>query len=169
MPKTTVQNKSIPQNVSVETVSPIQSQISGTEFGSSVVPSLPDTHQPGRISVPAPADRTSLQLQPQEYQGSNVGHVTQHQSGFNESQYRAELTKQNYEVELKGMVGKMQDVENEKYKVEIEMANKVAELETKVRNIKRKQDFFFQSERGLKVFMKRNFAQRFLDCIGKIS
>ena len=169
MPKTTVQNKSIPQNVSVETSSPIQSQTPGTEFGYSVVPSLPDALQPGRISVPAPADRTSLQLQPQEYQGNNVGHATQHRSGFNENQYRAELTKQNYEVELKGMVGKIQDVENEKYKVEIEMANKVAQLETKVRNIERKQDFFFQSERGLKVFMKRNFAQRFVDYIENVS
>ena len=52
--------------------------------------------------------------------------------GFNENQYRSELNKQNYEVELKGMMGKIHDVENEKYKVEVETANKIAALETKV-------------------------------------
>ena len=61
-----------------------------------------------------------------------MGHVTPRQAGFNERQYRSELNKQNYEVELKGMMGKIQNVENEKYKVEIEMTNRLAELETEV-------------------------------------
>ena len=58
--------------------------------------------------------------------------MTPHQAGFNERQYRSELNKQNYEVELKGMMGKIQNVENEKYKVEMEMTNRLADLETKV-------------------------------------
>ena len=44
----------------------------------------------------------------------------------------SDMNRQNYENELKGMMGKIRDVENEKYKVEMELANKIAELETKV-------------------------------------
>lgn len=44
----------------------------------------------------------------------------------------SDMNRQNYENELKGMTGKIRDVENEKYKVEMELANKIAELETKV-------------------------------------
>ena len=134
--KTAVRTKSFAQDVSpIGTSSPIQGPPHGKESGPSVIPSLPDPHVQGRVSLPAHTDRTSLQSQPQEHHGNNVGHVTQHRLGFNETQYRAELTKQNYEVELKGMMGKIQDVESEKYKVEIEMSSKLAELETKVRHI----------------------------------
>ena len=61
-----------------------------------------------------------------------MGHAAPHQTGFNETQYRLELNKQNYEVELKGVMGKIQDVETEKYKVEMQLGNELAELETKV-------------------------------------
>ena len=61
-----------------------------------------------------------------------MGHATSHQTGFNETRYRLELNKQNYEVELKGVMGKIQDVETEKYKVEMQLGNELAELETKV-------------------------------------
>lgn len=135
-PKTAVPTKSFAQDVSpIGTSSPIQAATPGKESGPFVIPSLPDPHVEGRVSLP---DRTSLQSQPQEHHGNNVGHVTQHRLGFNETQYRAQLTKQNYEVELKGMMGKIQDVESEKYKVEIEMSSKLAELETKVRCIETK-------------------------------
>ncbi|CAB4017659.1 Hypothetical predicted protein, partial [Paramuricea clavata] len=125
VPETKVQTKSTPQRASpVETSTPIQNQTPGKEFGPSVVPSFPGPQQPGRVSAPVSSDRTP-------FYGSDVGHVTPHQAGFNASQYRSELNKQNYEVELKGMIGKIHDVENEKYKVEMDMANRLAELETK--------------------------------------
>ena len=145
-PKTSVRTKSFAQDVSpIGSSSLIQGPPHGKESGPSVIPSLPDPHVQG-VSLPAHADRTSLQSQPREHHGNNVGHVTQHRLGFNETEYRAELTKQNYEVELKGMMGKIQDVESEKYKVEIEMSNKLAELETKVRYIETKQRFFFKKQ-----------------------
>ena len=39
------------------------------------------------------------------------------------------------EVELRGMMGKVQEMDKRKHEVELELANKVAELETKVRNV----------------------------------
>ena len=133
MPETKFQTISTPQRGSpLETSTPIQNQTPGKEFGPSVVHSLPGPQQPGRVSAPFSSDRTPLQSQLQVHYGSDVGHVTPHQAGFNASQYRSELNKQNYEVELKGMMGKIHDVENEKYKVEMDMANRLAELETKV-------------------------------------
>ena len=56
--------------------------------------------------------------------------------GF-EGHYQSGLDKQRneMEVELRGMMGKVQEMDKRKHEVELELANKVAELETKVRNV----------------------------------
>lgn len=54
--------------------------------------------------------------------------------GF-EGHYQSGLDKQRneMEVELRGMMGKVQEMDKRKHEVELELANKVAELETKIR------------------------------------
>ena len=56
--------------------------------------------------------------------------------GF-EGHYQSESDKQRneMEVELRGMMDKVQEMDKRKHEVELELANKVAELETKVRNV----------------------------------
>ena len=128
------QTKSTHQQSTQLEASNVQSQTPTKVSTSSVGPSLPGTQKQGRVSTPVSSDRTPFQPQAFAHGGNGVSRATPLQAGFNENQYRSELSRQNYEVELKGVVGKMQDVENEKYKVEVELGNKLAELETKVQS-----------------------------------
>ena len=140
------QTKSAPQKATpLEASNPVQNQTSSKEFTSSVVPSLPEPQKQHRVSTPVSTDRTPLQTQAYAHPGNNVSHAIPHQTGFNETQYRLDLNKQNYELELKGVVGKIQDVENEKYRVEMQLGNELAELETKIRRLEVENDSLKQS------------------------
>lgn len=106
----------------------------GKDFKPFVEPALTGNRQTSRLSDPVLSGGASqAQSSSQVHHGIDSSHVISRHVGFNERQYRSELNEQNHETELKEMVGKIHDVENEKYKVEMEMANRVAELETKVR------------------------------------
>ncbi|XP_028417313.1 fas-binding factor 1 homolog [Dendronephthya gigantea] len=127
-----------------DTSSSNQNEPTREEIRISNIHSLPSSQQPGRVSDPVSSDRTP---QPNHVRSAadDPGHVNSQRTGSNAPRYRSEINKENFGVELKEMIGKIQDVENEKYKVEMDMANKLAELETKIRRLEVENDSLKQS------------------------
>lgn len=101
-------------------------------FVPSASPSIKSHQQTENIAGSATTDGNVSHPEPEFHQRIDAGHVTPRRVGFDASQYRSELDKQSYEGERREMIGKIQVLENEKYKIEMEMANKLSELETKV-------------------------------------
>lgn len=73
--------------------------------------------------------------------------VSERDQAYNEVEYRSELDKQRNvrDVELREMTGKLQEMEKEKYQVELELANKVAALETKIRRLEVENESLLQT------------------------
>lgn len=115
----------------------------------SVSQTLPDNQPPKRALIVHQFPRSEAQkvVQPKSDEYFGIPNVSQQANGgvtgkrlseprqvYDEVQLELDKQRSGIEMEFRGMMDKMQGMEKEKYKMELQLANKVAELETKVRN-----------------------------------